>query len=53
MIIEYRRELEIDLPPLEAIMNDLEGQVSRIEALVESRLSSEGRSANWFGRKAK
>jgi hypothetical protein len=53
MIVEYRRELETDLPPLKAVMNDLEGQVAHIEALVESRLSSEGRSSKWIGRKRK
>jgi len=53
MIAEYRRELETDLPPLKAVMNDLEGQVAHIEALVESRLSSEGRSSKWIGRKRK
>jgi hypothetical protein len=50
MLVTYRRELQIDLPPIEAVMNDLDRQVSDIEALVESRLSA-GRASKWFGRK--
>ena len=53
MLVAYRRELETDLPPVEAAMNDLDRQVSEIEALVETWLSSEGRSSRWFGRRAK
>jgi hypothetical protein len=52
MLVTYRRELQIDLPPIEAVMNDLDRQVSDIETLVESRLSA-GRASKWFGRKHK
>jgi hypothetical protein len=53
MISEYRRELETDLPPLEALIKDLEDQVAHIRALAESDLSGEGRSSRWLGRKRK
>jgi hypothetical protein len=49
----YRHELEVDLPPILALFNDVENQASEIEAFVESclRTTDGGRSAKWFGRK--
>jgi hypothetical protein len=52
MIAAYRRELEVDLPPIEALMSELDRQVSDIEALADTRLSSEGRASKWFVRKS-
>jgi hypothetical protein len=42
MLATHRRELEVDLPPIQEVFDDLNRRISEIEAFVESRLSQHG-----------
>jgi hypothetical protein len=52
LVTSYRRELEVDLPPLLEIANEVDRHLTEIEAFVESRLSNSngGRASKFFGR---
>jgi hypothetical protein len=53
MLAVYRRELEVDLPPIQDVFDDLDRRISEIEFFVESRLpvNGNGQSSKRFGRK--
>jgi hypothetical protein len=53
MLTAYRRELDVDLPPIIELFKDLDRQMFEIEEFLEAclRTESEGHSTKWFGRK--
>ena len=52
MLAVYRRELEVDLPPIQEVFDDLDLRISEIKTFVESRLpvNGNGQSSRRFGR---